>query len=994
MTNHKVTSKNWNGACLDTGAQTTVIGLNQAKAYCRYMRVKLKTKENSNKYKFGEDQQNSLGSMRIRIPIPDHKMITERVDIVKADVPFLIGLDLLDKYKFYVNNVDNCLCSTKLNLKIPLVRKHGHLYLEWSKNDTIMYTKSELFKLHRNFSHPTSERLLNLLKLARPYENHTETRKIIEDICRNCDTCQRFSVPPVRFKVSLPNEDELVFGDEISIDLMFLDNCSVLHVVDTATRFSAATFLDKHGETYGQSVEGIWQALASCWFLIYTGYPNRIRSDQGSTFTSVKWKSLVESKGISMRLSGIRAHSSLGIGEKLHDPLRRIFKKIRHEYPSANPKTILRVAVKAMNDTMGENGLVPSRLVFGILPRFPILNSNLPSQKERMEIIKTAHAEMNSIIAERRITAALTRNVPSAADRHYKPNDEVLVYDEQSQQWKGPYIVLECKDRMVNVTDQNRISKKLFNAFQLKPYFRQLNYNFYSFEPNCFPTFDTCITEIIKQYDPRASMFKKPIKKEIDGLIAQNTWKVVCRDEVPDKANILRGRFVLAIKDEGTEREVWKARFVVQGHRDNLKKSLVHDITVARQHSIKLLIGLASIFNFRLFSTDVTQAYLQSKESLQRNIFVKPPKEFGLQTNELLKLLKPLYGLSESGDYWGRTFRNHMTKELGMKNCITDTALFYKSSEAGLAGLCTTYVDDALYAGNKTFEETTKKTEQKFKCKKREYDNLQFSGLKIETKENMFLVHQKSYISKLKALPKNAQFTHFRSLRAMLSWTTNSRPDISCAMALMAQVTEEKFQSEPAKYIKKTNNVLKQLHENPEVYLQFPKLKLESLKLSVYSDASYASNDDKSSQLGYFIFLSDDSKNCQPLYWNSYKSKRVTRSVLGSEVMAFADAFDMAYTIKYDLQHIIQNRVRLHMLTDSLSLFDVLTRNHVTTEKRLMIDLKNVTNAYHSKEIDDIAFVRSEFNIADALTKTKSQEFLIKTLTKNKLEHPIDQWIV
>lgn len=35
---------------------------------------------------------------------------------------------------------------------------------------------------------------------------------------------------------------------------MFLDGKAVLHIVDTAIRFSADTFLDVHGETYGQRV--------------------------------------------------------------------------------------------------------------------------------------------------------------------------------------------------------------------------------------------------------------------------------------------------------------------------------------------------------------------------------------------------------------------------------------------------------------------------------------------------------------------------------------------------------------------------------------------------------------------------------------------------------------------------------------------------------------------------------------------------------------------
>lgn len=68
--------------------------------------------------------------------------------------------------------------------------------------------------------------------------------------------------------------------------------------------------------------------------------------------------------------------------------------------------------------------------------------------------------------------------------------------------------------------------------------------------------------------------------------------------------NVIR-RLVLAIENEVTEREVWKDRFVVQGRRNMLKKSLIYDITIARQQSIKLLIGPASSFDFRLFCTNV-----------------------------------------------------------------------------------------------------------------------------------------------------------------------------------------------------------------------------------------------------------------------------------------------------------------------------------------------------------------------------------------------------
>jgi hypothetical protein len=82
------------------------------------------------------------------------------------------------------------------------------------------------------------------------------------------------------------------------------------------------------------------------------------------------------------------------------------------------------------------------------------------------------------------------------------------------------------------------------------------------------------IKEIIKPGDPQTEKFDEAKRKEIQGLIDRGTWRVVAKEKVSHNANILGGRFVLAIKDEGTDKEVWKARFVVQGYRDHLKTSL------------------------------------------------------------------------------------------------------------------------------------------------------------------------------------------------------------------------------------------------------------------------------------------------------------------------------------------------------------------------------------------------------------------------------------
>ena len=149
--------------------------------------------------------------------------------------------------------------------------------------------------------------------------------------------------------------------------------------------------------------------------------------------------------------------------------------------------------------------------------------------------------------------------------------------------------------------------------------------------------------------DPRKDSpeFKEAIRKEIDDLIKRGTWKVVCRSEVPDDANILGGRFVLAIKNPDTDEVIYKARFVVQGHKDKDKDLLIHDSPTISVSSIRILIAIAGIFGFRIWSTYIIQAYLQSSSPLLRDIYTEATKELCLDKEKLLKLLRPLYGLAE-----------------------------------------------------------------------------------------------------------------------------------------------------------------------------------------------------------------------------------------------------------------------------------------------------------------------------------------------------------
>lgn len=60
--------------------------------------------------------------------------------------------------------------------------------------------------------------------------------------------------------------------------------------------------------------------------------------------------------------------------------------------------------------------------------------------------------------------------------------------------------------------------------------------------------------------------------KYIAGLVDKGTRKVVILEDIPPDPNVLNGRFVLVIKNENTDEEIYKARFGARGHRERKKK--------------------------------------------------------------------------------------------------------------------------------------------------------------------------------------------------------------------------------------------------------------------------------------------------------------------------------------------------------------------------------------------------------------------------------------
>jgi Reverse transcriptase (RNA-dependent DNA polymerase) len=253
-------------------------------------------------------------------------------------------------------------------------------------------------------------------------------------------------------------------------------------------------------------------------------------------------------------------------------------------------------------------------------------------------------------------------------------------------------------------------------------------------ERNLSPSFSLHLTEVLTPGDPREDLFDEAKRSEIQGLLKRGYWKVAMREEMPAGDNMMNGRFLLANKNTSTNEKMFKARFVVKGYRDKLKTRLLHDATTSQISSARLLVGLADVYGFRLFSVDVTQAYLQSAFKFMRDVYVTPTDEFELRPDQVLKLLTPMYVLSDSGGYWGATMRHHFDEDLGMTILTGDAAMFVKTIRGELSGIICSNVDDLLQAVYQRFVDLTKKTAEKFEHKAPVFEKFKYISLEFEKK--------------------------------------------------------------------------------------------------------------------------------------------------------------------------------------------------------------------------------------------------------------------
>jgi hypothetical protein len=182
--------------------------------------------------------------------------------------------------------------------------------------------------------------------------------------------------------------------------------------------------------------------------------------------------------------------------------------------------------------------------------------------------------------------------------------------------------------------------------------------------------------------------------------------------------------------------------------------------------------------------------------------------------------------------------------------------------------------------------------------------------------------------------------------------------------------------------------------------IKYIALDLECTKLFVFVDGSFANNKDFSSQISYLIIIANETETISTgtdefiikgnlIHYSSTKTKRVTQSVLASEIYGIVRGVDIAIAISTTIK-IITEQLRfpqtpIVVCTDSYSLYECLVKLSTTQEKRLMIDIIALRQSYERREITEIRWIDRKDNPADTMTKSTLNKALEKLINTNQL---------
>ena len=462
-----------NAAVIDCGASKTCCGLPWWESYKSSIteeeQAKVSYETSKRSFKFGDGKTYpSLTSVKFPASIGS-KSINIVADIVSANIPLLLSRESLKTAETKINFISDT--AEMLGEKVHLITtRSGHYALPITKprhllqvavttnnysklRNTIhttlqsssakMDVKKLALKLHRQFAHPPSTRLIKLIDSAgEPWSSNDALKEEIKSIEDDCQTCKLFKRPPPRPSVGLPRATK--FLECIAMDIKFYKQHILLHMIDSVTRLSLSAVLkSKKPEVI---IEAIFTHLIQPF-----GIAGEFFTDNGGEFANADFINMCEGLNICVRVTAGESPWSNGLVERHNLRFAEMLDNILAD-KKIDIKIALAWSLNAKNSLQNCHGFSPYQLSIGKNPILPCSFSDLPPAlnheattdilRQNLEALHMAREAFIKAENAERLRRAARTNTRFANDPVYTTGDVVYFKRADNKKWHGPGTVI------------------------------------------------------------------------------------------------------------------------------------------------------------------------------------------------------------------------------------------------------------------------------------------------------------------------------------------------------------------------------------------------------------------------------------------------------------------------------------------------------------------------------------------------------------------------
>ena len=328
---------------------------------------------------------------------------------------------------------------------------------------------------------------------------------------------------------------------------------------------------------------------------------------------------------------------------------------------------------------------------------------------------------------------------------------------------------------------------------------------------------------------------------------------------------------------------------------------------------------------------------------------------------------------------------------------ILDPVTGSPANQMRVHGIVCLHVDDLFMVGDDYFNKAiVQKVKTDYKIGSEDLDDVMFTGQRARWVNNRIQVDQNKAVEELTEteIPKGLKdselcspslHTQYRSILGSINWLQSRTQfhapyDFSRAASVAAKPTVHDVR-EINKLVRKIRSMC--------VMLVFHRLKGPTRILG-YPDASYRNNSDMTSQRGQTIFIAEErvskfrknqgtagipqgSSRGSLVDYESTKIRRTTLSTTVAELYGLMKCFGTCQFLRGLWMDISGEKSPIHIRTDANNLVSTASTAHLPEQKEIIHMIQMLRKEACSGNIADLGHVRTQFCLADCLTKSSAK---------------------